>query len=74
MDKAKITAKNGFRCAPEGHTIVTFPHGEIVTGQVATWALASGDASRMFDPRTETKVAGPDEVKAAPKRTRKVKK
>lgn len=63
--KAKITAADGYRCAPEGHTVVTFPMGEIVTGHVAEWAVADKAASRMFDK------AEPLEDKAvAPKATK----
>lgn len=68
MSKAKITRPDGFRCAPEGHTVITIPCGTIVEGQVAEWALADRAASRMFDPRTETKVESPPETKAEPKK------
>jgi len=49
MTKAKITKKDGYKCAPAGHTVVVFPFGEIVTGQVAEWALAAHAAQRMMD-------------------------
>lgn len=71
MSKAKITKQDGYRCAPEGHTVVLFPLGAVVTGKVAEWALADRAASRMFD-APENKVKGPTETKA--KRTRKAKK
>ena len=64
MSKAKITKKDGYRCAPEGHTVVTFPFGAIVTGQIAEWALADKAASRMFPASDrEKKVTGPTETK-----------
>lgn len=72
MIRAKITKKGGYQCAPEGHTVVTIPFGEIVTGKVAGWALAAHAASRMFDPREETKVEAAPEVKK--KRGRRKKK
>lgn len=31
-----------FPCAPEGHTVIVFPAGSIVTGKVAEWALEAG--------------------------------
>lgn len=71
MSRAKITAKEGFNCAPDGHTVVHYPFGTEVTGKVAEWALSGHAASRMFDPREETKVVAPDETKAAPKKSKR---
>jgi hypothetical protein len=72
MPKAKITKKDGYKCAPNGHTVVTYPFGSEVDGQVAEWALAAHAASRVFDsPVKEAKVTGPTETKT---RTRKAKK
>ena len=71
MTKAKITKQIGYQCAPDGHTVITFPYGAIVDGKVAAWALADHAASRMFDPRTETKVVTDIETKAPKKRGRK---
>jgi len=62
MTKAKITLREGYRCAPDGHTIVTIPFGETVDGKIAEWALADRAASRMF-PDMETKPAAPVERK-----------
>lgn len=67
MATAKITKKDGYKCAPQGHTVVEFPFGEEVTGQVAEWALADQAAKRLFDPREETKVIAPTETKNKPK-------
>lgn len=53
MTTAKITKKDGYRCAPNGATVEVFLYGDIVTGRVAEWALADHAASRMFDPRTD---------------------
>ena len=72
--RAKITAKEGYKCAPNGHTIESFPFGSIVEGKVAEWALADKVASAMFDPREETKITGPAETKAAPKKRKPRKK
>jgi hypothetical protein len=74
MTTAKITAKLGYRCAPNGHTVKLYPFGEIVTGQVADWALSEGDAKRMFDPRDDAKVVTDVETKAAPRKRRATKK
>lgn len=65
MTTAKITKKDGYKCAPEGFEVITFPFGAIVDGQVAEWAIADRAASRMFDPREETKVVASDETKAS---------
>ena len=70
MSKAKITKSDGYRCAPEGHTVVSFPAGSIVTGKVAEWALADKAASRMFD-APETKVTPPTETKKRKPRAKK---
>lgn len=51
MTRAKVTRKDGYRCAPNGHTVEEFPFGEEITGKVAEWALADNAASRLFDPR-----------------------
>lgn len=68
IKRAKITAKDGYKCAPTGCKVEVFPFGSIVDGKVADWALADKSASAMFDPREETKIIGPDETKATPKK------
>jgi len=62
--RAKITAKEGYRCCPEGHSEVLFKFGETVFGHIAEWAVADRAASRTFDPVAETKVTAPTETKA----------
>jgi len=68
IPRAKITAAEGYKCAPNGCKVEMFPFGSIVDGKVADWALADKAASAMFDPREETKITGPDETKAKAKR------
>lgn len=68
MTQAKITAQAGYRCAPDGHTVVTLPVGTVVTGQIAEWAMADKMAARMFDPREEKKIETATETKAAPRK------
>ena len=63
MKKAKITKPNGYKCAPEGHTVITIPFNTIVEGVIADWALADKAASAMFDPVAERKVVAPVEIK-----------
>lgn len=63
MTTAKITKKEGYRCAPSGARIEVFAFGETVYGQVAEWALEDHAASRMFDPREEVKIVKPAETK-----------
>lgn len=63
MIKARITAEAGYRCAPEGHTVVTFAFGETVTGAVAEWAVDDDAAEPIWDPVAEKKVTGPTETK-----------
>jgi len=63
MTQAKITKKDGYRCAPDGAMVQIFSFGEIVTGKVAEWALSDHAAQRMFDPREETKVEAVPETK-----------
>jgi len=60
--KAKITDKDGFKIAPEGHTVITIPFGEVVEGYTAEVAVKMGKAKRMmtkkpkkFNPVEETK-------------------
>jgi len=45
--KAEITSPQGFRIAPEGHTVLTFKAGDIVTGAIAESAIMSGAARRI---------------------------
>ena len=71
MSKAKITNKEGYKCAPNGWKVETIPFGTIVEGKVAEWALADNAASALFDPRKEKKVAGPAETKATTKKKKK---
>lgn len=61
--RAKITAEDGFRVAPEGHTVITIPFGTIVEGRLAELALSSQVACRMFDPVAERKVITKVETK-----------
>lgn len=68
MTKAKITKQDGYQCAPDGATVRTFSFGEVVTGQVAAWALADHAAQRMMDPRTDTQAGVALEVKDKPKK------
>lgn len=66
MTKAKITAEEGFRCAPEGHTVITIPQGTIVEGDIAEWALEAKAASRMMEKKPpENKAEAPAETKTA---------
>lgn len=45
--KAEIVAPQGFRIAPEGHTVVTFKNGDIVDGMIAEIAISAGYAKRV---------------------------
>lgn len=65
MAKAKITAEQGYRCAPDGHTVRVFACGDVVQGQVAEWALADKAARRIMDgkPRPKNKAMAPPENK-----------
>ncbi len=62
MPKAKITNLDGYKCAPEGHTVVFFPFGSIVTGKAAEFALSDRAARMMLD-APETKITPPKETK-----------
>lgn len=67
--QAKITNPKGYSCAPDGHTVVTFACGEVVSGSVAQWAVGAGDADEMKAPaKLEAKVVTPPEKKAKGKR------
>ena len=66
MKKAKITKPNGYKCAPDGHTVITVPFNTIVDGKIAEWALADKAASAMFDPVHERKIIAPIETKVDP--------
>ena len=63
--KAKITNPNGYKCAPEGHTIIHFDAGSIVEGVIAEMAILDGHAMAFQDVEIETKVVSPAEVKVA---------
>ncbi|MCJ8334557.1 MAG: hypothetical protein MJH10_09990 [Epibacterium sp.] len=61
--KAKVTNPLGYRCAPQGHTVVTFPIGTVLEGDMARAAIASKDARRINEPRKGTKVQSALETK-----------
>lgn len=60
--QAKVTNPAGYRCAPNGAIVVVFQFGEVISGQVAEWAVDEG-AARVFTPVSETKIAPPPETK-----------
>lgn len=62
--KAKITSPHGYKCAPEGHTIVHFDTGAIVEGVIAEMAILDGYATAFQDMEIEAKVVAPTETKA----------
>ncbi len=71
----KITCKDGYRCAPDGHTVQHFDCGAEVAGKVAHMAVRDGAAAPVsYDPREEVKVEAKIETKAAPKRRTRAKK
>jgi len=57
-----------YKCAPEGHTVMSYREGVIVTGRAAQMALADNAGEVLGEPR-ETKITPPPETKA--KRARK---
>ena len=61
--KAKITAPHGYKCAPDGHTVVHFDFGTIVEGAIAEMAILDGHASAFQDVEIEAKVVAPTETK-----------
>lgn len=65
--KAKITTPNGYKCAPEGHTIMHFDAGSIVEGVIAEMAILDGHATAFQDVEIEAKVVAPTETKVESK-------
>lgn len=55
-----------YACAPEGHTVLRFMHGAVVTGRAAEMALADKAGEVIGAPVLETKVTPPDEKKKRP--------
>jgi len=45
--EAKIIAPMGFRIAPDGHTVVVFNLGDVVSGSIAERAIQAGAAQRI---------------------------
>jgi hypothetical protein len=68
--RAKIVNRNGYRCAPDGHTTRSFALGDIVTGEVAAWAVDERCAIPVVEtppaPVLEAKVIVPQETKRTP--------
>lgn len=62
--QAKITATYGYKCAPDGHTVLNFANGQIVSGKVAEMAVEDGAAEAIEVGPVETKIAPPSETKA----------
>lgn len=71
MTKAQITRTDGFRCAPDGHTVIVIPMGATVHDKVAEWALAANAAAAIFSQIEERKVVAPLETKAKRGRAKK---
>jgi hypothetical protein len=71
MITAKITRKEGYRCAPNGAVVVAFAFGDTVTGKVAELALEDGAAQELHDPRTDVQAMTPPETKATRSVSRK---
>lgn len=68
MAKCKLT--RAYSCAPEGHTVIRFEIGAMLTGRAAEMALADGAGIEIGEaPALETKITPPDETKA-PAKTR----
>lgn len=67
MADAKITARNGYRCAPDGVTVQHYAFDQEVDGMVAAWAIADGYAVAII----ETKPAEALETKPAARKARK---
>ena len=63
MTTARITRKEGYRCAPNGSVVEVFAFGTVVSGRVAGWALADGAAQTVHDPRTDAQAMTPPETK-----------
>ena len=61
--KAEIILPQGFRAAPEGHTVVLFEAGQIVDGWIAEEAIMAGAAKRIDE------IAESLEHKSAPEAT-----
>lgn len=61
--QAKITAIYGYKCAPDGHTVLNFPNGQIVSGKVAEMAIEDGAADAIETGPSEIKITPPAEVK-----------
>ena len=58
MASAKIILKDGFTCAPNGHTVVVYPFGSVVDGKVAEWAIKS-QAAKKLTPKIHNKKLNP---------------
>ena len=43
-----------YKCAPEGHTVMSYREGVIVTGRAAQMALADNAAEVLGEPRETT--------------------
>ena len=62
--RVKISKREGYKCAPLGHTVEFFEFGEIVNGQAAEYALADKAGARVFDKPSTAKPAGKRKTKS----------
>lgn len=60
--QARISAPV-YKCAPEGHTVLSYPRGTVVSGVVARLAIAD-NAAEAIGADIETKITPPPEAKA----------
>lgn len=68
MAKAKITARNGYRCSPDGANIQHYAFDQEVDGIVAEWAVADGYAAPVIETKPAAEVL---ETKPAARKARK---
>lgn len=52
-----------YKCAPDGHTVRSFPEGSILTGLAAEYALQDGAGEIVEGTNLETKITPPTEAK-----------
>lgn len=66
----QVILHSDYKCAPEGHTTLSFKAGDTLTGKAAQLAL---DAGVGFSPVEETKPSAPLETKAPNEKPRLIK-
>ena len=66
--QVRITNPKGYMAAANGFTVVNYPFGSIVNGNVAAWAIEDKAGEFVLQPELENKIVTVGEIKTKRKK------